>query len=147
MGIPKLGGGTTRRILCKEHFFEEYKKAFISHPSKMVIVHPALEKKFAVYGYYDLTELKKFSYTDEDIEFTKNILGKIPQARDCAYFGIDVAKEAGVIPSKIVGEPSYISKEEAWNKIYSTLSTAQVDFGDGFTAPYGGEGIFITYQL
>ena len=54
----------------------------------------------------------------------------------------------GMYPSELpTDKAQFISKQDAWSKVYSALATRNIDFNDGFTVPYGGEGIFLTTFL
>lgn len=153
LAFPVLKGRATRKNLCRVHFFEEYKKAFLNHPYKMVILYPALDKWNSVYGFYALSEMKTYAYQDDDVEMVKKVLASIPAGKDCAYFDQEASKVAtldGPWQSAALLRPSdsqYLTKAEGFNKIQSVLSISQRNFSDGFTVPYGEEGVFLTSLL
>lgn len=148
--VPVLGGHANRKRLCREHFFQEYKKVFLNHSYKMVVTHPIFDKWNSIYGFYAISEAKKYAYDDQDVELVRRMLDKIPEGKDCAYFDqeasqVATAKNSWMSPSLLPeSQVQFLTKQEAWSKVHAGLSAHQDDFKDGFTVPYGEEGVFIT---
>ncbi len=151
--IPQVNVRATRKHMCRQHFLQEHERIFLDHPYKMLVTYPILNARFSVYGYYDLSEMKKYAYASEDVALVKRVLKMIPAEKECAYFDRTSSEKAlgdGQIqyPSLLPeSEVEFLSKKDVYTNIREMFSLYQKDFTDGFTVPYGTEGACLSSLL
>lgn len=149
---PKKGfsgiGKPDSKKLCREHFMDEYKKAFLAQTSKMLVVKPCFTFSSSAFYFVTLSDLSHVGFDEEDVAMVSGILGKVPTGKECAYvdeshlfsstYQATKPKYFGDIPVE------YISKAEAWKRVEDEFKKHQGDFVEGFSSAYRDEaGIYM----
>ena len=107
------------RYVCREHFLSGFKDALLSHTGKLIVTYPVLTQSNAVYGFYLEMELQTFNWTKEDV--SPHLLEKV--------------------------QCDYLTKDDAWNEIFSAFHFSERRYTEGFTPAFHGDGIFLSSLL
>lgn len=139
------------RYVCREHFLSGFKDSLLSHTGKLIVTYPVLTQSNAVYGFYLETELQTFNWTKEDVAVVSRILQSIPEGK-VAYYGRETSQNIfgpyGQSPHLLEKvQCEYLTKDDAWNEIFSAFHFSERRYTEGFTPAFHGDGIFLSSLL
>jgi len=151
-----------RRLFCREHMLEEFKKAFLGFEKPMVVFYPMLESKDGpyVYRYEAISDIPGKRKTDSVgrliSEALKSISGQCSRCRrtaNIAYFGPgtfqwEIKRKGGVdwdLPKleDITARPEIVCSSCIVDELTYSLQNFSADFDEGIVLPYNGEGVFL----
>jgi hypothetical protein len=155
-----------RRLFCRKHMLEEFKKAFLGFEKPMVVFYPLLESKDGpyVYRYEGISDIPGKRKTDSVgrliIDALKSISGQCSRCRrsaNVAYFGPGtfqwgIKRTGGVdwdLPrlDDITARPEIVCSACIVEEITYSLKNFRGDFDEAIVLPYNGEGVFLPMMV
>jgi hypothetical protein len=157
-----IDGNRRRRLFCREHMLEEFKKAFLGFENPIVVFYPLLESKDGpyVYRYEAISDIPRKRKTDSVgrliSEALKSISGQCSRCRrtaNVAYFGPgtfqwEIRPTGGVewdLPKfeDITARPEIVCSTCIVDELTYSLQKFRGDFDEGIVLPYNAEGVFL----